>query len=303
MSALAAIDIALWDIKGKALGVPVYQLLGGKCRDRVRTYPAVFKFTRQEMADRCLRYKKQGFTAAGLMITADMSQKESRMEDMIFNSKVHMQAEKVKACRRAAGDGFDLIPEVHRSMNFAQAAAFVKSVEKYNLLFLEDPIPPDNNNAMAALAQSISIPIATGERFININEFEDLLAENGARYIGPDVCALGGITPSKKAAAIAEAHYVDIMPHNPLGPVSTAACLQLDAAVPNVCIHEFPSFYTYMVTDLFTDPADKKRSPQICRRKQPGLTTNFTVSRPWPKPRCFPLFLPGTKPWQPFSLR
>ena len=144
-------------------------------------------------------------------------------------------------CARGVGDDFDLIPEIHRSMNFAQAAAFAKSVEKYNLLFLEDPIPPDNNNAMAALAQSISIPIATGERFININEFEDLLAENGARYIGPDVCALGGITPSKKAAAIADAHYVDIMPHNPLGPVSTAACSWMRRC--RMCAYRnFPAF-------------------------------------------------------------
>ena len=96
---------------------------------------------------------------------------------------------------------------------------------------------------MADIAQRTNIPVATGERFINIQEFEMLMKRNGAKYVRPDVCALGGITPCKKVAAIAEANYVQIVPHNPLGPVSTAACLQLDASIPNFAIQEFPSFY------------------------------------------------------------
>ncbi|MCD8223028.1 MAG: mandelate racemase/muconate lactonizing enzyme family protein [Clostridiales bacterium] len=243
MSAISAIDIALWDIKGKALGVPVYELLGGKCRDKVRTYPAVFKFTPEEMAEECKKVKEQGFTAARLMITGDIRKKTADFEDGIFSHRVAMQIARVKACRDAVGDDFDLILEVHRSMNPMDAIAFAKGVEEYHPLFLEDPIPPDNNAAMAELASKTWLPIASGERFINIEEFEDLLSRHGARYVRPDVCALGGLTPCKKVAAIAESHYVEIVPHNPLGPVSTAACLQLDAAVPNVCIQEFPSFY------------------------------------------------------------
>lgn len=243
MSAISAIDIALWDIKGKALGVPVYELLGGKCRDKVRTYPAVFKFTPEEMAEECVKVKEQGFTAARLMITGDIKKKTADYEDGIFAHRVTMQAARVKACREAVGNDFDLILEVHRSMNPMDAIAFAKSVEQYNPLFLEDPIPPDSNAVMGEVASKTTLSIASGERFINIQEFEDLLSRNAARYVRPDVCALGGITPSKKVAAIAESHYVEIVPHNPLGPVSTAACLQLDAAVPNVCIQEFPSFY------------------------------------------------------------
>lgn len=243
MSAISAIDIALWDIKGKALGVPVYELLGGKCRDKVRTYPAVFKFTPEEMADECLKVKEQGFTAARLMITGDIKKQTADYEDGIFAHRVAMQTARVKACREAVGDDFDLILEVHRSMNPMDAIAFARAVERYNPLFLEDPIPPDSNAVMEEVASKTTLPIASGERFINIQEFEDLLSRNAARYVRPDVCALGGITPSKKVAAIAESHYVEIVPHNPLGPVSTAACLQLDAAVPNVCIQEFPSFY------------------------------------------------------------
>ncbi|MCI8887803.1 MAG: galactonate dehydratase [Hungatella sp.] len=243
MSAISAIDIALWDIKGKAYQVPVYELLGGKCRDKVRTYPAVFRFTPEEMGKACLEVKEQGFTAARLMITGDMRKEVCDYEEGIYNHRVEAQAEKVRACREAVGRDFDLILEVHRSMNPMEAIAFAKAVEPYRPLFIEDPIPPDNDEVMAEIASKTAIPVATGERFINIQEFENLLSKRGARYVRPDVCALGGISPSKKVAAIAESHYVDLVPHNPLGPVSTAACLQLDAAIPNVCIQEFPSFY------------------------------------------------------------
>ena len=243
MSAIAAIDIALWDIKGKALGVPVYELLGGPCRDKVRTYPAVFQFTPEEMAAACAQVKAQGFTAARLMITGDARQRTCGISDSIFNHRVSAQVERVRACREAVGDDFDLILEVHRSMSVPDAIAFAKGVEPYRPLFLEDPIAPDSDEVMAEVAAKTWLPIATGERFITIQEFENLLMKKAARYVRPDLCTMGGITACKKVAAIAESHYVDIVPHNPLGPVSTAACLQLDAAVPNVAIQEFPSFY------------------------------------------------------------
>lgn len=243
MSAIAAIDIALWDIKGKALNVPVYELLGGKCRDKVRSYPAVFKFTAESMAEECVRLQKKGFTAARLMITGDMRKPVCDREESIFNTKIEKYVEMVRACREAVGRDFDLCLEVHRSMTPAEAISFANQVEKYNPLFLEDPIPPDNIDVMADVANKINIPVTTGERNINIQEFEMMMHRKAARYVRPDLCALGGITPSKKVAAMAEANYVGIIPHNPLGPVSTAACLQLDAAIPNLTIQEFPSFY------------------------------------------------------------
>lgn len=243
MSALSAVDIALWDIKGKALNVPVYEMLGGKCRNKVRSYEAVFKFTAEEMAEACLKLKERGFDAARLMITGDITKRTASRDCSIFNSKVSSYIRKVKACRDAVGDDFDLILECHRSMDPSEAVAFAKGVEDCRPLFLEDPIPPDSPECMAGIAEYTSIPIATGERFINIQEFETTLQKGTVRYVRPDVCALGGLTPCKKVAAMAEANYVKIVPHNPLGPVSTAACLQLDAAIPNFAIQEFPSFY------------------------------------------------------------
>ena len=243
MSAISAIDIALWDIKGKALGVPVYELLGGRTRDKVRSYGAVFQFTPEAMAKGCLELKKQGFTCARLMITGDMSQTQTGMEDDIFNGKVKKYTDMVAACRQSVGEDFDFVLECHRSLTPSEAIAFGNAVEKYHPLFLEDPVAPDNVEVMADVASKISIPIATGERCINIQEMELIMTKKAARYVRPDVCALGGITPAKKVAAMAEASYVGIVPHNPLGPVSTAACLQLDASIPNFTIQEFPSFY------------------------------------------------------------
>lgn len=271
MSAISAIDIALWDIKGKALGVPIYELLGGKYRDKVRTYPAVFKFTPEDMASACMDIKNRGFTAARLMITGDIKKETADYEDGIFSFRVAQQVERVKACREAVGNNFDLILEVHRSMSPMDAIAFAKAVEPYRPLFLEDPIAPDSNAVMEEVASKTSIPIATGERFINIQEFEDILARRAARYVRPDVCALGGLTACKKVAAIAEAHYVDIVPHNPLGPVSTAACLQLDAAVPNVCIQEFPSFYMQgNESEMLVEPFELERGYLIIPDR-PGI--------------------------------
>lgn len=241
MSALSAVDIALWDIKGKYLGVPVYELMGGMCRSKVRAYAPVFQYTAGEMAEGCRRLKEQGFTAARLIIP-DLDAPLTQDRAVIYAAKLEEEAEKIRACRNAVGSGFDLCLEVHRSMTVPEAIAFAREVEPYHPFFIEDPIAPDSPKAMAQVAASTSVPITTGERAVHLQELEELISLRAASYIRPDVCALGGLTVSKKAAALAEIHYVGIIPHNPLGPVSTAACLQLDACIPNFAIQEFPSF-------------------------------------------------------------
>lgn len=241
MSALSAVDIALWDIKGKYLDVPVYELMGGQCRNKVRTYAPIFRYTAKEMAEGCRELKEKGFTAARLILP-DLSAPLVMDRPVIFAEKVEREIDKIRQCREAVGSQFDLCIEVHRSMTVAEAVAFAKGVEPYVPYFIEDPIAPDNAKVMAQVASSTSVPITTGERAINLQEMETLIAGGAARYVRPDVCALGGLTAAKKAAAIAETYYVGIVPHNPLGPVSTAACLQLDACIPNFAIQEFPSF-------------------------------------------------------------
>ncbi len=243
LSAISAVDIALWDILGKKLNVPIYQLLGGKTRDKVRTYAPVFESDPEKMVEGCLKLKEQGFTAARLMMCGSMATNDVSREECIFSNKVSDYTNRVKVCREAVGEDFDLCLEVHRSMTPGEAVAFARGVEKYNPLFIEDPIAPDSVECMANIASSINIPIATGERAISIQEMQSFCSQNAARYLRPDVCVVGGITAAKKIAAIAEANYIGIAPHNPLGPISTAACLQLDACIPNLLIQEFPSFY------------------------------------------------------------
>lgn len=243
MSAISAIDIALWDIKGKALGVPVYELLGGLTRDKVRVYasPMVRDKDPEQLAKRYIDLKKQGFTAAKIFVNGnDKSLKEGH--DEYFSGRIEMELEKVKICREAVGYDFDFILEAHRGMTLPEAVAFGRAVEPYRPMVLEDPVTPDNYDTMAEVASKIGVPIATGERFTSLREFEVLMSRHAAQYVRPDVCAIGGITTAKKVAAIAEAHDVLVIPHNPLGPVSTAACLQICASIPNLGIQELPGF-------------------------------------------------------------
>ncbi|MEQ2564576.1 mandelate racemase/muconate lactonizing enzyme family protein [Ventrimonas sp. CLA-AP-H27] len=243
MSAISAIDIALWDIKGKALGVPVYELLGGKTRDKVRVYASVMtKETDPESLTRSYQeLKKQGFTAAKIFVNGPVSSRNDG-RDEFFSGRIEEELEKVRICREAVGPDFDFVLEVHRGMTVPEAIAFGREVEKYRPMVLEDPITPDNIDSMAQVAAQVAVPIATGERFINLSEFEMLMHRHAARYIRPDVCAVGGITTSKKICAVAEANDVLVIPHNPLGPVSTAACLQICASIPNLGIQELPGF-------------------------------------------------------------
>lgn len=242
MSAISAIDIALWDIKGKKLGVPVYELLGGKTRERVRCYASPMKIE-PDLPSLVESYKKlqnQGFTAAKIFINGTPSPTDGR--DEFYSGRIQRELEKVKAVREAVGYDFDLVLEAHRGMNTPEAISFGRAVEEYRPMVFEDPVAPDNINTMAEVASKIGVPIATGERYIDIREFEMLMHLNAAQYVRPDVCTIGGITAAKKIAAIAEAHDVLLIPHNPLGPVSTAACLQICASIPNLGIQELPGF-------------------------------------------------------------
>lgn len=242
MSAISAIDIALWDIKGKALGVPVYELLGGRTRDKVRVYASVMHVTEDidELAKQYAELKKMGFTAAKIFCNGPINSPDGKHE--FFSSRIEHETNKVKAAREAVGDDFDFILECHRGMTLPEAVAFGRAVEPYRPMVLEDPVPPDNIDTMAEVAAKVGVPIATGERAIDLRECEMLMSRHACQYIRPDVCAVGGITTSKKIAALAEAHDVLVIPHNPLGPVSTAACLQICASIPNLGIQELPGF-------------------------------------------------------------
>src|SRR3712207_531560 len=148
--------------------------------------------------------------------------------------------ETVRQYREAVGDDVDLCIEIHRQLTPAEAIVLAKGIAPFHPYFYEDPTLPDNFDAMGLVAQQIGIPIATGERLHTIYEFAMLLARGAVQYVRPDVCMCGGLTGAKKIAALAEAHHVGVVPHNPLSPVSTAACLQLAACIPNFALQEYP---------------------------------------------------------------
>ncbi len=240
MGAISAIDIALWDIKAKALGVPVYDLLGGKCRDKARVYYHVFGQTTEELVQGCIAAKGQGFTAVG-HLTPFLDEPRAVPYFKTHAGKIQDAIDTVRRYREAVGNEVDLCIEIHRRLTPAEAVVLARGIEPYHPMFYEDPILPDNFDAMGLVAQQIAVPIATGERLHTIYEFQMLLARGAVQYVRPDVCMAGGISGSKKIAALAEAHHVGVVPHNPLSPVSTAACLQLAACIPNFAIQEYPT--------------------------------------------------------------
>jgi galactonate dehydratase len=239
MGALSAIDIALWDIAGKHYGVPVYKLLGGPTRQKARVYYHVFGRTREQLVQGCIEAKQRGFTAVGHLTPFTDDPRDQRFFKT-HASKIGDAVETVRQYRAAVGDEVDLCIEIHRQLTPAEAVVLARGIEPYHPFFYEDPTMPDNFDQMALIANQIHIPIATGERLHTIYEFQMLLARGAVQYVRPDVCMCGGITGAKKIAALAEAHYVGVVPHNPLGPVSTAACLQVAACIPNFALQEYP---------------------------------------------------------------
>jgi galactonate dehydratase len=239
MGAISALDIALWDIAGKHFGVPCYQLLGGACRHKARVYYHVFGATTEELVQGCRAAKEQGFTAVG-HLTPFLDEPPAQPYFETHAGKMQAAIDRVRQYREAVGDGVDLCIEIHRRLSPAEAIVLAQGIAPYHPFFYEDPIRPDNFDAMALVAQHISIPIATGERLHTSEEFAMLLARGAVQYVRPDVCMAGGLTHCKKIAALAEAHHVGVVPHNPLSPVSTAACLQLAACIPNFALQEYP---------------------------------------------------------------
>ena len=239
MGALSAIDIALWDIAGKYFGVPCYQLLGGKCRDKARVYYHVFGGTKAALIQGCKEAKRMGFTAVG-HLTPFLDESREIPYFATHADKMRDAIETVGRYREAVGSDVDLCIEIHRRLTPAEAITLARGIEAFHPFFYEDPILPDSFDAMALVAQNIHIPIATGERLHTIYEFQMLLSRGAVQYVRPDVCLAGGLTHCKKIAALAEAHHVGVVPHNPLSPVSTAACVQLAACIPNFALQEYP---------------------------------------------------------------
>lgn len=240
MGAISAVDIALWDIAGKHFNAPVHALLGGKVRDRARVYYHVFGGTTDELCKGIEDAKAQGYTAVGhLTPFVDAPREEPYFETHV--RKIGDAAEAVRRYRQVAGSDMDLCIEIHRRLAPYEAVQLAVAIAECTPLFLEDPVLPDNFDEMAYVASKIDIPIATGERFTSLWDFQMLISRGAVQMVRPDVCIVGGITGARKVAALAEASHIGVVPHNPLSPVSTAACLQIAATAPNFVLQEFPN--------------------------------------------------------------
>ena len=266
--ALSAIDIALWDIKGKRLQVPVFDLMGGKTRDKVRCYMHVGSGdlgSAADLANDALNAVNQGFTAVRFSpFSSDyyLHKSYSEWADEAVN--------RVAAVRETVGPDVDICVEIHRQMNPAESIALGRRLEEFNPFFYEDPMLPDSPAIMGEVAAKCNIPIATGERFTTIFEYQQLLEANAAAYVRPDLCLCGGLSGCKKVAAMAEAHHVKVIPHNPLSPISTAACVQLDACIPNFALQEYTGESEPPKSELLVKPLELKEG-YITVPDGPGL--------------------------------
>jgi galactonate dehydratase len=237
-AAISAIDIALWDIKGKALNVPIHYLLGGAVRQKARVYGHIYESSIEKILAECQVKMDAGFTAFG-HLNPFLDEGHEKPYFKTHVRKMRDAIDNVRRMREVVGDRVDLLIELHRRLTPAEAVVFARGIENMHPMFIEDPIRPEGPDAMARLADRIPIPIATGERFATIYEFETLMARRGVEYARIDVCLCGGITGARKVAAIAEAHQVQVVPHNPLSPIGLAACLQVAATIPNFSIQEY----------------------------------------------------------------
>jgi galactonate dehydratase len=232
-SALAGIDQALWDLRGKAWGVPVYKLLGGPTRKSVRLYTHVGIYDHTKMVEDAQRDIANGFTAMKTGAWAG----DAGMPEPEANAAF---AERVATLRKAVGPSIDIMIDNHGRSKPATAVRMMQALQPYGLFWLEEPTQPDDLDALVRLrAAGPTMDIATGERLYSKYDYVPLFEKRVVDVIQPDLCHAGGITEVKKIAASAEAYYVQVAPHNPQGPVSTAACAHLGLAIPNFSILEY----------------------------------------------------------------
>jgi galactonate dehydratase len=231
-SALSAVDIAMWDIKGKALGVPIYELLGGPTRDRIRLYGQA------QTPEGAKQVMAEGYQSMKVGVTYSRGRLSRYMENPDF---IQGAVENIKAIREVIGPKVDMGIELHGDHEPPTAMALIKAIEPFQPWFYEEPIQFQNLPLMADIAKKTTIPIATGERMVTKWQFRDLLALNAAQFLQPDVTHCGGISELKAISILAESFYAGMLPHAKEGIVGAVASMHVAASIPNLVAHEFPS--------------------------------------------------------------
>lgn len=262
-AALSAIDMALWDILGKSVGLPVYQLLGGKCRDKVKVFANVTGDSPAAMGESARAQVEKGYLALRTM--PFLPAWEAKTPTQVIGDAVAI----VAAIRAAIGYDIDLGLEIHRNLRPETAITLASELAPFRIQYYEDPLAPEALEPMEYIARHIHLPMATGERFYNIFQFKDLIDRKIVSLIRPDVSLAGGYTQVKKIAAIAEAAFVGIFPHLMGSPVNVAAFVHLDAAIPNYVLMESHTF-----ADAYNEIVDQpvvRQGGHILVSDRPGI--------------------------------
>ena len=282
-AAISGIEHALWDISGKLLKTPVYRLLGGACRDKIRLYQSAGGNEPKAVADNAAALvRKYGYTAV------KMSPHAAGGNAKPYNQVTRTAADRVEAVRHALGPDIDIAVDIHaKFFEVSRAARLARAIEPFNPMWLEEPIRPENAAAMAKLADRVNIPLASGECNYTKHEFRPILAAQALDIIQPDICVCGGLLEMKKIAAMAEAHYVMVAPHNPMGPVATVVNAHFAASTPNFLILEYHPDDESPRKDLVQEPLMVKNG-YLPLPEKPGLGIELNEeafrhypARPW----------------------
>ena len=268
-AAISAIDIALWDIKGKALGVPIYDLLGGKVRDKVVCYPhnTGHSYEIEPLIESCLQTQEEGWKFVRWGLPQDGEILEPRRAVLASIKQMY-------AVREAVGDDIELTFDVHTRLDLPDALWLCREVEAARPYFIEDPLRSENPDSFKTLRPRTQVPLAAGEQFNSKWEFRQLIEEEWIDYARIDLCIAGGFTEARKIAGWCETHYIKLAVHNPLGPVSSAACLQLNLATPNFGVQEQPRKTGEVLTDVV--PVQPEwRDGYLLAPTLPGLGVEF----------------------------
>lgn len=231
MSAIAGIDQALWDIKGKIFGAPVYELLGGRARDRIRVYQWIGGDRPSEVGEAAEEKVEEGFSALKMNGVSEVQRLDSPevVQDAI---------NRLQSVREAVGPNIDIGVDFHGRVTKPMAKRLVKALEPYDPMFIEEPVLPEHNDLLPEITNHTTTPIATGERMFSRWDFKSIFEQGTVDVIQPDVSHAGGITEVKKIAAMAETYDVALAPHCPLGPIALASCIHIDTCSPNALIQE-----------------------------------------------------------------
>ena len=252
MSALAGIDQALWDIKGKYYNAPIYDLLGGRVREKVKVYSWIGGDRPHDVGHEAKKKQDMGFKAIKMNASEEMHYIDS-------NSKIQEVIERVATVRETVGEEMGIALDFHGRIHRAMTKVLFKELSSFNLMFIEEPVLSENYEALANI-NDYGIPIALGERLFSRWDFKNILSSGYVDVIQPDLSHAGGISETKKIVTMAEAYDIAVAPHCPLGPISLAAALQIDACTPNVFIQEQSLGIHYNQTN---DLLDYLKNPDV----------------------------------------